>query len=235
MWDEENEYYKKILELTKAAVEDGKDKYLVGITDIHPGGDGLVSMRGPQNLCYDTLDEPEFLKEGVEKLLPGFKRLYGELYEIATKYQRGSTCWMGIWHPERWYPVSCDFSCMISTEMFEALLIEEIEKEIQYLDASMYHLDGPDALKHLDRLLQIPSLNGIQWVYGAGNPTASHWIPELKKIQAAGKCVQVNVTPEELEIMLDELPPEGMMYMIEARTEDEARELLKMAEYKRRR
>lgn len=235
LWDEKNEYYKKILELTKAAVEDGKDKYLVGITDIHPGGDGLVSMRGPQNLCYDTLDEPEFLKEGVEKLLPGFKRLYGELYEIATKYQRGSTCWMGIWHPERWYPVSCDFSCMISTEMFEELLIEEIEKEIQYLDASMYHLDGPDALKHLDRLLQIPSLNGIQWVYGAGNPTASHWIPELKKIQAAGKCVQVNVAPEELEIMLNELPPEGMMYMIEARTEDEARELLKMAEYKRRR
>ena len=228
--DTANVYYQKMLELTKAAVEDGKDKYLVGITDIHPGGDGLVSMRGSQNLCYDTLDAPEFLKEGVEKLLPGFKKIYGELYKSTTKYQKGSTCWMGIWHPERWYPVSCDFSCMISTEMFEELLLGEIEQEIRYLDASMYHLDGPDALKHLDRLLQIPELNGIQWVYGAGNPTASHWIPELKKIQQAGKCVQVNVVPEELGILLEELSPEGMMYMIEARTEEEGRELLKMAE-----
>lgn len=64
---------------------DGRDKYLVGITDIHPGGDGLVSMRGPQNLCYDTLDTPEFPKEGVEKLLPGFKQIYGELYDARVK------------------------------------------------------------------------------------------------------------------------------------------------------
>lgn len=225
-----NEYYKKMLELTKAAVEDGKDKYLVGITDLHPGGDALVSMRGPQNLCFDTLDYPEFLQAGVMDLLPGFQKIYEELYSLTTKYQKGSTCWMGIWHPGRWYPVSCDFSCMISEDMFEELLIEEIEKEILYLDASMYHLDGPDALKHLDRLLQIPSLNGIQWVYGAGNPTASHWIPEIKKIQAAKKCVQINVVPQELETMLRELPPEGLMYIIEAESEEQAGSLLKMAE-----
>lgn len=228
--DRKNEYYRKMMELTKEAVEDGKDKYLVGITDLHPGGDALVSMRGPQNLCYDTFDVPEFLKEGVKKLLPGFESIYEELYRLTTKYQAGSTCWMGIWHPKRWYPVSCDFSCMISTDMFEELLLGEIEEEVNYLDASMYHLDGPDALKHLNRILQIPQLGGVQWVYGAGNPTASHWIPELKKIQQAGKCVQVNVMPEELEIMLQELDPEGMMYMIEARTEEEGRELLRIAE-----
>lgn len=119
---------------------------------------------------------------------------------------------------------------MISEDMYEELFVGEIEKEIEYLDASMYHLDGPDALKHLDRLLKIPSLNGIQWVYGAGNPTASHWIPEIKKIQDAGKCVQIGVMPEELEIMLKELRPEGLMYMIDARSEEEAKDLLKMAE-----
>lgn len=228
--DPANEYYTKMLELTKAAVEDGKDKYMVGVTDLHPGGDGLVSMRGPQNLCYDTFDYPEFLHKGVMDLLPGFQKIYEELYGLTTKYQKGSTCWMGIWHPKRWYPVSCDFSCMVSSDMFEELLIEEIEKEVEFLDASIYHLDGPDALKHLDRLLQIPKLNGIQWVYGAGNPTASHWIPEIRKIQQAGKCVQIQVMPEELETMLQELPPEGLMYMIEAGSEEEAKELLKMAD-----
>ncbi|MBS6195062.1 MAG: trimethylamine corrinoid protein 2 [Clostridiales bacterium] len=228
--NQENEYYKKMLEITKAAVEDGKGKYLVGITDLHPGGDGLVSMRGPQNLCYDTLDYPEFIKEGVMHLLPGFQKIYDELYELTTKYQEGSTCWMGLWYPGKWYPVSCDFSCMVSKDMYEELLAEEIEKETEWLDASMYHLDGPDALKHLDRILQMPHLNGVQWVYGAGNPTASHWIPEIKKIQAAGKCVQINVVPEELETMLKELPPEGLMYMIEAESERQARELMELVQ-----
>ena len=229
-FDEKNEYYRKMMEITAAAMEDGKDKYLVGVTDLHPGGDALVSMRGPQNLCYDTLDCPEFLYNGVMKLLPGFKKIYQELYTLTTKYQKGSTCWMGIWHPERWYPVSCDFSCMISEKMYEDFLAEEIEKEVQWLDASMYHLDGPDALKHLERILEIPSLNGVQWVYGAGNPTASHWLDEIRKIQSAGKCVQISVMPEELEIMLKELEPEGLMYTIDARSQEEAENLLKMAE-----
>lgn len=228
--DKQNEYYRKMLELTAAAIEDGKDKYLVGITDIHPGADGLVSMRGPQNLCYDTLDYPEFIRKGVMDLLPGFQEIYMELYNLTTKYQEGTTCWMGIWHPQKWYPVSCDFSCMLSEEMYEDLLVEEIEEETKFLDASMYHLDGPDALKHLDRILKFPDLNGVQWVYGAGNPSASCWIPEIKKIQAAGKCVQIEVRPEELEIMLQTLPSEGLMYNITAGTEEEARDLLKLAE-----
>ena len=58
----QNEYYRKMLEITQAAVEDGKGKYLVGVTDIHPGLDGLVSMRGPQQLCMDTLDQPAFIQ-----------------------------------------------------------------------------------------------------------------------------------------------------------------------------
>ncbi len=70
----QNEYYKKMLEITQAAVEDGKGKYLVGVTDIHPGLDGLVSMRGPQELCMDTLDQPEFIQKGAIDLFPVFGR-----------------------------------------------------------------------------------------------------------------------------------------------------------------
>ena len=62
---------------------------------------------------------------------------------------------MGIWHPGRWYPTCCDFSCMISTQMYEELVVGELLEELDFLDASIYHLDGPDALKHLDRLLAI--------------------------------------------------------------------------------
>lgn len=229
-FDKQNEYYEKIIEMTKAAAEDGKDKYIVGITDLHPGADGLVSMRGPQNLCYDTLDYPEFIEKGVWDLNKGFEEIYSELYALTTKYQKGSTCWMNVWHPERWYPVSCDFSCMISTDMYEELMAEEIEKETEYLDGSIYHLDGPGALKHLDRILKMPSLGGVQWVYGAGQPTASHWIPVIKKIQAAGKCVHIQVEPYELEIMLKEIEPEGVMYNITAKSEEEAEELMKLAE-----
>lgn len=43
-------------------------------------------MRGPQNLCYDTLDNPEFIKAGVMNLFSDFKKMYDELCQLTTKY-----------------------------------------------------------------------------------------------------------------------------------------------------
>lgn len=231
----QNLYYAKMEEMTKAAVEDGKDKYFVGVTDLHPGADALVSLRGPQELCLDVYDNPEFIRQGVMDLLPGFRKEYDRLYQMTTKYQKGSSCWMGLWHPGKWYVPSCDFSCMISPDQYEELIVEEIIEETEFLDASIYHLDGPDALRHLDRILQIPKLSGVQWVYGAGQPGASHWLSEIRKIQAAGKCVVIEVKAEELGIMLEEIPPEGVFYHVsDVQDEEHALALMKMAETHRR-
>ncbi|MDR3148372.1 MAG: trimethylamine corrinoid protein 2 [Treponema sp.] len=227
--EEQNEYYKKIVEMTKAAAEDGRDKYLVGVTDIHAGPDCLVAMRGPEALCFDAVERPDFIARGVMDLFAGFKTFYTELADITCRYQEGTTNWMGIWHPGRWYVTSCDFICMISEDMFEELVLEELEAEINFLDASIFHLDGPGALRHLDRLLEIKKLKGIQWVYGAGQPSASHWLPVLKKIQAAGKCFQVQASPDDMPILLENLAPEGAMYMVGTRTESEARDLEALA------
>lgn len=231
----ESLWYKKIIQMTKDIVEDSKGDYMVGITDLHPGADGLVALRGPENLCYDVLDYPERVKDGVMELLPGFKKTVDELFDITQKYQKGTTNWMGQWHPEKWYVTSCDFSCMISQDMYKEFILPELIEELNYLDASIYHLDGPGALKHLDTLLSIEKLNGIQWVYGAGQPTASHWIPVLKKIQKAGKLIHVDIVPEELDVLLEAIEPEGVMYNTYCSSEDQARAILKKVEtYKKK-
>jgi hypothetical protein len=78
------------------------------------------------------------------------------------------------------------------------------------MEATIYHLDGPNALRHLDSLLAIKELNAIQWVYGAGNGRASDWLDIYKKCQAAGKALQIEIEPSELEIMIENLRPEGI-------------------------
>ena len=230
IFNRNGEYYRKLIEMTQAITEDAKDKYIAGITDLHPGADGLVSMRGPENLCYDTIDRPEFIQKGTLELFKGFKEICDELYAITTKYQRGSANWSGIWHPGKWYVTSCDFCCMISEDMFEDLVAPELELELGYLEANIYHMDGPGAIKHLDRLLKMEKLQGIQWVPGAGQPSASYWLPMLKKIQDSGRMIQVNVELGELETMLRNLRPEGVFYNLSCRDAEEAEEVLKFAE-----
>lgn len=227
--DKSNEYYKKIVSMTEAAVADGKDKYLVGITDLHPAADLLVSMIGPEKLCMDMIDNPEAVRRAVMDLLPGFKTVFDEFYNMTTVHQEGTSNWLGVWHPGKWYVTSCDFNALISPAMYEEYLLDELVEELSFLDASIFHLDGPDALRHLDLLLSIDKLKGIQWVYGAGQPSAKHWIDVLKKIQDAGKLIHIDILPSELDFMLENLRPEGVLYTTYAKSQEEAEAMISRA------
>ena len=67
--------------------------------------------------------------------------------------------------------------------MFLEFVVPELESLSEYLDYMVFHLDGPDEIKHLETLLDMPFIDAIQWVPGVGNPTASQWLDMLKKIQ----------------------------------------------------
>ena len=230
-FDENNLWWKKICELTQAALEDSRGDYLVGITDLHPGADGLVSLRGPENAALDIYDEPEQFKQRVWEILPVFKEMTNRLHAMIAARQTGCTNWMGILHPEKlWYVTSCDFSCMISSDCFEEFIVPELVAEAAWLPATMYHLDGPGALRHLDRLLAMEELNGIQWVYGAGQPSARHWLPVLQKIQQAGKCIQVDCQPEDIVPLCEALDPQGVHLTCDMPDEDSGRAILREAE-----
>lgn len=233
---ENNKWWQHIKSMTKALVEDSKGDYLVGITDIHAGADGLVSIRGPQNLCLDIFDQPEVFKYSSSVLLPTFKKQFEELFDITQKYQHGTTNWMGLYNEKPWYVTSSDFICMISNNNFNELILPELLEEFEYLDGNtIFHLDGPGALKHLDTLLEIPKLAGIQWVYGAGQPSARHWIDVLKRIQKAGKCINISLAKEDIPFIFDELSPYGLSCNFDfAYTEAEAEDIMKMAERKYR-
>lgn len=210
-FDQNNPYWQKICEITKAALDDSKGDYIVGITDLHPGADAVVALRGAENAAFDIYDYPDEFKKVVWDILPVFKEMTSRLHTMISEKQKFSSCWMGIIHPtELWYPTSCDFSCMISPDNYEEFILPELIEELKWLPNSVYHLDGPDALRHLDTILSIKELKGVQWVYGAGQPSARHWIDVLKKIQDAGKCVQVGCEPEDLLPLCEALDPRGI-------------------------
>ncbi len=60
----------------------------------------------------------------------------------------------------------------------------------------------------------------------------TRWIPLLKRIQAAGKSLHLSVWPHEIQLLLEELRPEGLMLSTRVNSEAEARDLLeKVAEW----
>lgn len=206
-----NPYWRAVERGTDLAIARCDGRYIVGIADLHGAYDMLAALRDPQALCVDLLDCPELIRpvglHAAEVYVESFNRLYRKI----TAAGFGSTTWTPIHHQGPAYLPSCDFWCMVSRQIVEEMIVPTLVREQAPLARSLFHLDGPQALRHLDLVLALPGISGVQWVYGEGNGPATRWIDVYGKVLAAGKCVQVIAgSPAEALDVLRALGPRGV-------------------------
>lgn len=225
-FDESNPHWKKLAALTETAVKYRKN-YLVGITDLHPGTDGLVAMRGPEHLCYDLIDCPELVEKKLAEMTALYIEVYTRLDKLINGARYGRTTWNRVWSDTTYNIVSSDFSCMVGPEDYERFVAPHIQAEIDFLGRSIYHVDGVEALKHMDRILAFEKLTGVQWVPGAGKPPMREWLTVLKKIQDAGKVIEISVTEEDIKPICENLDPRGLMMRLSVSNRYKADRLVK--------
>ncbi|KPJ70627.1 MAG: hypothetical protein AMS14_10285 [Planctomycetes bacterium DG_20] len=204
-------YWQIIRQMTDLSLERGAGKWITGITDLHTNGDLLAALRDPQALAMDFADDFEGVQAACRHVTPHFRVFFDDLLcRIAAAGQPCST-WGTMLSRRRAYYVSCDFICLISPQMFSETILPALQWEIGQLDHSVFHLDGPGALRHLEALLAVGRLDAVQWVYGAGAGRAADWIGVYRRIQSAGKGIEVYARDrDDARTVMDHLRPEGI-------------------------
>jgi hypothetical protein len=218
---------------TKNLLELGKGKFMTGLTDFHSGGDHVAALRDPQQLAIDMVESVEHVQAELVLSQTEYFMAYDYFYNMIKSAGSFACSWMySLFGEGKFYIPSNDFSCMISKRMFDEVFLEGIIAECRFFDQSIYHLDGPGALRHLDSLLDIKELDAVQWVCGAGNEGYARWVDVYQRIQRAGKGLTLGITLEELPMVFETLKPEGVFFVqIEgANDEDTAKEVLKRIE-----
>jgi hypothetical protein len=113
--------------------------------------------------------------------------------------------------------------------MYRRFVLPCLTEQCEWLDNSLYHLDGVNALPQLDNLLGIEQLNAIQWTPGEGQPGTGSpaWYDLYRRIKRGGKSVQaIGVAVDEVEPLIDAVGSEGLMIVTWASSETDARGLL---------
>jgi len=227
---EDNPRFRHALRAQEHAVREARGKSIPAIVCAFGGsGDMLAWLRGSERLLYDIMDRPDEVLAAEMHLMDLWIRVYDRFYELVREGAEGSTTWYPLWAPGRFYSPQNDFAYMISPGQFRDIFLPGIEKQLAHLDYSIYHLDGVGNFNHLDSLLELPGLNAVQVLPGAGKPSALHYMPELRKIQAAGKNLDIFIAPAEVEQALRDLLARGLFIHTWCATEAEGRELLKKA------
>ena len=209
-FDWENPYLKKLFEMTDALLEIGQGKFITGMPDWHPGGDAVAALRNPQSLALDMIEHVAEVKQLLSKLEVDYYQLYDCFYNKLRGAGQPISTWLPLVCDEKYYIPSNDFSIMISTAMFEDVFLPGLVRDCQFLDRSIYHLDGPGALRHLDSILAIPELDALQYVPGASNEGYHKWVGVYRKAQAAGKAIEVFCSFQEIDAVIETLDPHGV-------------------------
>lgn len=204
--------------------------YMVSVTDNCGILDALAAIRGTQNMLMDLRMAPEFVEDATKRLLAIYKQTQEELFSLVRENNDGCVQqWMQLWAPKRLAQLQCDMSVMLSAKMYGRFVVPVLEELTQFLDYSVYHLDGIEQIRHLDHLLSVKRLNAIQWTNVAGQPRLTEYVPVLQKIQKAGKNLVIAPKASEVEYLLDNLSCRGLHLLLgDLDSAEEAQDMLKL-------
>lgn len=186
-FDEKSEMWQHITKIQQRIAAD--PDVCFSITDLGGIMDIVASLRGTENLLYDLYDYPDEVYNFTKEVRREVRVAYEKQVDFIRKHDLPFITWMNIPSEKPWYPMQCDFCYMISPKQFERFVLPELVDQASYIDRPVYHLDGIGELPHLDMILDIPGLCGIQWNPGAGKEPLcdEKWFEIYKKIQDKGK------------------------------------------------
>ncbi|MGQ9848655.1 MAG: hypothetical protein ACUVSU_01255 [Aggregatilineaceae bacterium] len=233
-FDPQNPWFLRQQAILEEGVRLSQGRFHVAMPDLVENLDILAALRDPQNLLIDLIERPEQVQERIAEINQVYFQVFERFFAIIRDPWGGNVfsafC---IWGPGKTAKVQCDAAAMISPRMFRRFVVPALAEQCAWLDYSLYHLDGTQAIPHLDALLEIEALDAIEWTPQVSLPQGgdSMWYDLYRRILAAGKSVQaIDVRPHEVIPLLEAVGPQGMFVMVNASSEAEAQALVEAVE-----
>ena len=189
-------WFLRHMETLKALRADAGNDYIVNIPDLVEGMDILAALRGTQELLVDMIDDPEEVLEAAREVADAYFPCYDRVYDIVRSDGGLSSFYcFNVLGRGKVAKVQCDFSAMISPAQYRKFVQPLLREQVKRLSHSIYHLDGPDAIRHVPALMEIEELDALQWTAGAGKPDGASpvWYPIWDQVAAAGKGMWVQL------------------------------------------
>lgn len=206
----DNPWYRRVRDLIRLTARDAAGRYLVCLPDLSGAIDALSNMRGPDRLCMDLFEfGPDILRVAGE-IVDAWERMFFDFHEIALKEGSGLIQWLQCWSDTPYTLPTCDFNYLIGPEHFMEFCMPSLRDQAQRAGRCVLHVDGYQAIKHVEALAAEPALTAIQFTPGAGTPSALAKIAELRRLQEAGKPLVVCCPAEEIPDLIRRLDRRGL-------------------------
>ena len=229
--------YRVVESVVRATVAAARGRFLVGMPAIVSGLDVLAALRGEEGLLVDMALHPESVHRRLAEIRPAYRAAFEAFRSIIG--EQDDTMSFGyfmLWGAGSVGLCQCDLSAMISPLMFDEFVLPDLREQAAFLDRSMFHVDGKQALVHVDSILSVERLDAVEFTPdptspGAGDPA---WYPLYRRILDAGKAVWIApVRPDEVSPLLRAVGSEGVYLTVATQSAEEFEAVEKSARPRR--
>ena len=227
-FDENNYWWRKLRDTVEKTALASKQRFFSSAMLGNHAGDNLSICRGTEELLYDLIENPKWVKNSVKYISDSMIKQFEALYKLTPLTGlEGYVNYVDCWSPKKTHGFDTDFSYMISPEDFRNIFLPPLIETMSIAEHRIYHLDGIMAMKnHLDTLLELDELHAFQWAAGDGHWEPMQWVPLLRKMQAHKKSVLCYAPANAVIPLIKELRGEGLCIWTFAGNEDEAKQLI---------
>jgi len=220
-FDETNPFCRNLVRVVEESKRLAGNDYFVGAPALAPGLDVLAELRGTAELMMDMAMDGDWvhakLREiqtvsyaAIDRLYPLLRDDEGRMFHSFFMFGAPGTSALA----------QCDTAAMISPAMFAEFCVPYLREYCDRYDRVLYHVDGPDALRTVDMVLEVEGLDAVEFTPGPQLPQGGDpsFYDLYRKIKKAGKSVEAVWIKDEndtVERLLDAVGPEGMYLEIE--------------------
>jgi hypothetical protein len=192
-------------------------------------------LRGQTNFVFDLLEQSEHVHALGRQITEIFRRMIQYHRHATTSVHDGYA--LGFYH--LWSPGPCiwfqeDLAALMSPALYQTYLFKLNQRICEGYDYTLCHLH-PTAFFILDDLLQIDGLKTIEINKDIGRPSIEEMLPQFRKVLREKRLVVWgDLDIKDLDVILEELPYEGLYLHIVAPTVAEAQDLMQYIHERRR-
>jgi len=174
----------------------------------------LSMMHTSEELCVSLVEE----SEKVKRLTQDMTTLNMDWFEHFYRFlgQRGytdNTSWYSLLSEGRMDAMQCDFSVMLSADMYEEFVLPDLKRMSAYFENGIYHHDGVEQFRFIEKIASAPKMKVIQWnpVNWQNIPPEEH-LHYYKQIKELGLSLYIfTKSVDDAVYLTKKLGPDGLM------------------------
>ncbi len=186
----------------------------------------LGNLRTEDALCMDLVTRADDVKAWCDGAVALCLKADQYFYDECVALGQGECIsWLGLLSEGNMDAVHCDFSIMLSPEMFAEFVVPTLTRQAAHYGRTIYHLDGDANMRFLDQIAAVPGIDAMQYTRIAGSTYPGRCLDDYQTIRATGLSLYVNCDDVDDAVAVTRLlGPDGLYIVLpQFASVDEAR------------